>query len=87
MRTKDGSPLIGDYGLVIASLLMVFLPMSSTVLAEHAQSNAQPGSKASQSTPAAVPAARAELDFSGSLRLRAENWQWFRKAEIRFTGS
>ena len=87
MRTKDGSPLIGDYGLVIASLLMVFLPMSSTVLAEHAQSNAQPDSKTavSQSTPA--PAARAELDFSGSLRLRAENWQWFRKAEIRFTGS
>ena len=51
----------------------------SRVLAEQASPNGQPDSKtaASRPAPATGRADPAKLSFSGSLRLRAENWNWF----------
>ena len=76
MRTKHGSTQSGECGFVFACLLMAVWLASSAVLADQAPSNGQPDPKTAASQPTPAPAA-AELKFSGSLRLRAENWRWF----------
>ena len=74
MRIKHGSTQSCEYGFVLACLLMAVWLVPSAALADQAPSNGQsdPKTAASQPSPAA-----AELNFSGSLRLRAENWHWF----------